>query len=167
MTTARSNRIWQSLGARERRVVAFGAIALVVMLGYAAAWRPIARDQARLDEQLPRLRAEAAQLRQAAGEIARLRAQAPSGTLDGSQLAALLARSAAARRLTGAVVTPAADGQRMQTTFARVALADWIAWADELHRTHRIAVVSTRIVALDAPGLVRIESEFAAATAAR
>ncbi len=166
-TTARTARLWHSRSARERRVMTFGLVALLIMLGYAALWRPIARDQARLDEQLPRMRAEAAQLVQAAGEITRLRAQAPAGTLDRSQLAALLTRSAAARKLPGAVVSPAPDGQRMQVTFARVALADWIVWSDELHRAHRVALVATRIVALDAPGMVRIESEFVAATAAR
>lgn len=163
MGYAEAQRFWQARTARERLALILGLTLALALAGYGWLWRPMLADLARLTEQLPRLRAQAAQLQQAGDEIARLRAQAPGGALARDQLEALLARSAAAHQIAGLTLAVDPATQRVKLTLARTRFDAWLAWTDELHRSHRVVLASVRIAALDAPGMVRVEAEFALA----
>ena len=158
---------WQARSARERIVLVGGLGFLIGLLTYMLLWRPMMQDVARLQEQLPRLRAEVAQISSAGDEIARLRAKAPHASLDKAQISALMERSAAAHGLQGSFVNADKERSTISASFARAPFNAWIGWVDELHRSYRIVLVSSKLSALEAPGLVRAEAEFAPASALR
>lgn len=138
-----------------------GGIVLILFTLWVALWHPLANENMRLEEQLPRLRAQAAKMARAGDEIARLRAQASVSPTDMQQAATILERSAATYGLMSGIIGKSADtGYRIPVQFNSASFAAWVAWVDELHRKHRFWLVSCRIVALDAPGMVRIEAEF-------
>lgn len=154
---------WQARSPRERRVLA-GGFGLIVLVGaYALLWRPMLTDLARMEEQLPRLRAQAAQVARAGDEITRLRAQAPAGALDPAQLSALISRTAATHGLQGRVATLDKGRIRVSVSLDRAQFNAWMNWVDELHRGHRVVLASSKVSALDAPGIIRAEAEFALA----
>jgi len=157
-------RFWRERSAREQLVLGAGIAIVLALLGYGWLWQPMVADLDRLDEQLPRLRAQAEQMQRAGDEIARLRARPPGGAIDPSQLAALITRSAASHQLTGLRIAPETERRGIQVSMDRARFNAWLAWIDELHRTHRLVVTNVRVHALDAPGMVRIEAEFAPAS---
>jgi len=156
---------WQARSARERSVLVGGFGLVVVLLGYMLLWRPMLQDIARLQEQLPRLRAEAAQIGRAGDEVARLRGKALPATQNQQQLLPLMERSAATHGLQGIFAQASNGPSRIRASFERAPFNAWISWVDELHRTHRIVLVSGKLSALDAPGIVRAQVEFAPAAA--
>jgi general secretion pathway protein M len=158
-----ANNFWLARSVRERVVLVGGLGFVIVLLGYMLLWRPMLQDIARLQEQLPRLRAEAAQIGRAGDEIARLRGKAPPGALNPAQLLPLMERSASNHGLQGNISKANQGSSRIGASFGRVAFSAWISWVDELHRNHRIVLVSSKLSALDAPGIVRAEAEFAPA----
>lgn len=140
-----------------------GGAAVVALLFWGVLWRPLAKDNARLEEQLPRLRAQAARLARAGDEITRLRAQAPAAPTDMQQSRSILERSASVHGLTGGIFGNSPDGaHQISAQFKAASFSAWVAWVDELHRRHRVWLVSCRVIALDAPGMVRIEAVFGA-----
>ncbi len=156
---------WQARSARERIVLVSGPALVVMLLGYVLLWRPMLQDSVRMEEQLPRLRAQAAQIGRAGDEIARLRGKAPAGSLDPAQLATLIERSAATHGLQGSISKADKNSPRVSAAFERVLFSAWVSWVDELHRNHRIVLVSSKLNALDVPGMIRAEAEFAPAAA--
>jgi general secretion pathway protein M len=152
---------WRARTHREQVTLLAGATALFLLTLWLLVWRPITQDNARLDEQLPRLRAQAAKVVRAGDDIERLRAQPSGGRLDVLQARSLLERSATAHGLSAGVIGKSSgDTVRIPVQFSAVSFAAWTGWVDELHRKHRLWLISCRIVALDTPGMVRIEAEF-------
>lgn len=149
---------WTARTTRERAVLISGTFALITFCVFELAWRPMLHDLERLDEQLPRLRAEVAQLRQAADELPGLKQKAIVRVVDPSKLRAILQRTAIDRGLN--VSTMREVGSRIGVTIESASFASWTDWVDDLHRRHGIVVVSVRVVALDAPGMVKIDSTF-------
>jgi len=154
---------WQARSTRERIVLTGGLGMVVMMLGYMLLWRPMLQDTARLQEQLPRLRAEAVQISRAGDEIARLRGKTPPVALHQAQLLPLMERSAATYGLQGNFAQASKGRANVLVSFERAAFNAWTSWVDELHRSHRIVLVSAKLSALDAPGMVRAQAEFAPA----
>ena len=60
---------WQAREARERRVLAIGAVVAVVMLLWALVWKPLQDQRIALAEGNQRLAADLALMRAAAGEL--------------------------------------------------------------------------------------------------
>lgn len=154
---------WQERSPRERTVLLGGTGLLIALVAYGLLWRPMQQDLARMDDQLPRLRTQAAQLNYVGDEIARLRGKAPTGSLDSGQLASLIERSALSHGLKVTLTRKDKTGLRMSVTSERTPFSSWLSWVDEMHRAHRIVLVSGKIGSLDTPGWVRIEIELAPA----
>ncbi len=69
-------RWWQGLADRERGLVGFGTLLVVLVVAYLLLWEPPATGVRKLEGEVPRLRAENASLRAMADEAARLRGAA-------------------------------------------------------------------------------------------
>ncbi len=121
-------RRWSTLGAREQRIVAGGAIALTAALLFAFGWLPIQRARADLALRLPELRAKVAAMQRQAAEVKQLRTLPPAAAAGARALDGGAVRSAFSG--TQVVVTPL-DGGRF-----KLAIADtpYAAWIDELAR---------------------------------
>jgi type II secretory pathway component PulM len=158
---------WYARSSRERAALAAGAALILAMITYAFVVRPMRAELARLDDELPRLRAQAMQTRLAAEEITRLRAKPPAGAIERAQLKPLMARLAGTYNLPAPVIVDEPNSTPVKAMFERVNVDQWLQWIDELHRGHRIVLVRARVDALDAPGIARAEAEFVLASGAR
>ena len=61
--------LWNARSARERSLVTAGAVVLGAMLVVAGVWLPLERTRARLNAELPALRASVAQLERDAAHM--------------------------------------------------------------------------------------------------
>jgi general secretion pathway protein M len=152
--------LWRSRSARERSMLAAGAVVLAIMLAVALVWLPLERSRARLNAELPRLRASVAELRRDANEVRRLKSMPATVPANPAPLAALIAANAWARELPG-VQLAVPDEKHVHLAAADVsftALLDWLATA---RAAHGLRVESARIDALALPGRVRAELTLA------
>ena len=147
---------WRARPERERSFLAAGALVLGVMLYVALVWLPLERMRARLEGQLPELRASIAALERDAAEVKKLRATPSSIPQNRMPLASLMGANAWAKQLPGVQVTVPDDrhvrlaGDDIPFT----ALLDWISTAQA---AHGLRVESARIDAKPEPGRVRAD----------
>lgn len=148
---------WDHLSRGQRLLVAIvaGAIAIAVML---VAWVESERTRARLDAELPRLRASIAALEHDAAEVKRLRALpvAPAAAQRqsaGAQLATLATNSGG---LQGAQIS-VLDERRVKVSGGDIAFGSLLEWLQNAQVTHGMRVESARLEALPAAGRVRAE----------
>jgi len=106
---------WQGLAARERAVLAFGAVVVAAVAVYLLLWEPPAQGIRKLRADLPALRAQDAAMRAMADEAGRLRAAGgTAATIAPSDRIAAVRRSLQRAGLwrEGASASPAATAAR-------------------------------------------------------
>lgn len=150
---------WIGLSRRERIAVlsaaALVAIALVYLLGIEPAWR----TRTRLTEELPRLRAEAAELDQLAAEAAKLKLR--TRTLESpEQTKAALTRLLAEKSISGAQLRE--EGERFIVSAKRVEAAAWLTWLKDASNELPLRIAAARMARVGA-GLVDAEVALAPA----
>jgi len=141
--------ILQGRSPRERRAIALGAIALLLVGGYAGLWLPLAAETARLRAAVPELRAQAAQLDADAAEAVRL-AAAPAAPPPADTLAAGVEQSIAAAGLKDRVRVQALDAARAQLDTETAEFNDWIALLAAVQGARKAKVESARVEPLAA-----------------
>jgi general secretion pathway protein M len=149
---------WDRRSARERSVLAAGAIALAVLLFVALAWIPLERTRARLEREVPELRASVAALQRDADEVRRLRAMPPVATAAGQPLSSLAAGGLAAPP--GARLTLAGD-RHLKLAGDDVGFAALLEWLSSTAAAQGLRVESARLEARPEPGRVRAEITLA------
>ena len=145
-------RWWTTLSARERTaVLAAGALvflALLILVAIEPAWR----TRARLTAELPRLQAEAAEVRALALEAKRLKARAL--TIESpEQTRAAVTRLLAEKKLDPAVRE--AEG-RLVFSVKRADAAAWVGWLAEVSSALPLRVTAAQL-ARAGPGVVDAE----------
>ena len=149
---------WNARTQRERRVLAAGAVALAVMLGYVLLWNPARQGVAQLQNTLPQLRADLNVMRVQSEEFTRLRKAAPKSRLDAAGMRAAVQAVAAKRGIDRAIERMDMTGtDRMRIVFGSVPFEAWIGWVDSLQRDHQIVIEATRIDTLGRPGFTKAE----------
>jgi general secretion pathway protein M len=149
---------WEARTPRDRSALAFGAVALVALLLYGFVWEPWRMQQAQLREQLPRLRAQAAQFATDAAEAARLRERARPAAV-GEQARAAIESSAVEAGVRPQVksISEAAGG-RFRVTLEPVAYDAFIRWIGALAAGAGIAIESLQLRAGATPGMVAVDA---------
>ena len=149
---------WQSLGQRERSLVAGAAALALVAAVYAVAIEPAWKARARLGEELPLLRAQAAEVDALALEARQLArrgtAAAPAGALK-----SLLEQSLAAAQLRQARVT-ATDERRIVVSVQAAPVTPWLAWLEQAARESRLRIARIQVSRTAARGMVDSEVTF-------
>lgn len=143
---------WRNRPSHERRVLAVGAGVVAALLFVGLVWLPVARTHARLEQELPALRASLETLSRQAQEVQRLRA-VPAAQASGAAAGSL-------PTLAGAQVSIPAPG-RVRLAAGDVAfsaLLDWLAAAEAAQGLH---VERAHIEALPTAGRVRAELTLA------
>jgi len=145
-------RWWTSLSFRERAAVAFAATLVFLVLLIVVAIEPAWRTRARLTAELPRLQAEAAEVRALALEAKRLRSRAL--TLESpEQTRAAVMRLLAEKKLDPTVRE--ADG-RLIYSVKRADAAAWVGWLNEISSALPLRVTAAQ-VSRAGPGVVDAE----------
>ena len=134
---------WQSWTVRERRMVAAMLAVIVLALVWAVAIDPAWTTRERLGRELPRLRAQAAEL---LSLLASVQGQAPSqaarqGSLEASLQAVL--QAAGLRALTQAQANGA-----VRVQFEGIAYAELASWLDRVVRELGVRIETTKIAAV-------------------
>jgi type II secretory pathway component PulM len=149
---------WQARTARERRTIAIGVTALVLVALWAYVWVPIEAERARLVRTLPTLRAQAQQLVRDSAEVERLRGAARSrGTVSAPQRA--VEEAIRAGGIGEGYSGVAALGEdRIQVNLGVVSFDALVRVISQLAETHGLAVETIAVKATTESGKVRVET---------
>jgi general secretion pathway protein M len=144
--------LWRWRSDPERRLITAGAIVVGIILVFAFAWLPLQRERARLDAELPQLRASISQLKRDADEVKRLKIVAPIVSGNPTPLVALATQNS----LTGAQVS-VPDDKHVHVVAGDVPFTKLLDWLVTVQSTHGLRVENARIEALPATGRVRAD----------
>ena len=151
-------RWWTSLSIRERTAVLIAATLALAVGFYLLAIEPAWRTRARLTAELPRLQAEAAEVRALALEAKRLKGRALT-VESPEQTRAAVARLLAEKRLEPTLRE--AEG-RLVYSAKRVDAAAWVGWLNEVSSALPLRVTSAQVTRAG-PGVVDAEVALAPA----
>jgi len=148
---------WKGLSLREQRIVAVGAIAAAVLLGWALIWHPLAVKRSELLESVDAQRRDLAYVRVAAAEVERLRATGVRSRADrqGRSLLALADATARGAGLESALkrVEPV-GATSVRVSFEFAGFDPLIAWTESLSRDYGIETTDFSADRADGVGLV-------------
>lgn len=147
-------RRWQQLQSRERRLISFGAVLLAALLLYLVAFEPAWVGRQRLAAELPKLRAQLAQMEALAAEARRLSGTAAASSDTPQQLRVQLEQSIAAAGLQDNVTQLSQSGELIDLRFKAVPFAQWLAWFDTTLRETRLRAVDIALSREAAPGVI-------------
>ena len=147
---------WQLRTASERRTLAVVGVVAVLALLAAFVWLPLERARARLDAELPRLRASIDALERDANEVKRLRAMPPAAAQSVQRTSPLASLATNGGGVAGAQIT-VIDERRARLAGDDVSFASILEWIRNAQSSHGMRVESARVEALPAPGRVRAE----------
>jgi general secretion pathway protein M len=149
---------WVGLGRRERVMTAVaGAFALIAIL-YLVALEPAWKARARLATDLPRLRAQAAEVDALAQEAKRLASRGVAADSSGAARVAL--EQGLARANLNGVRVAVLDERRLTASASGVPVTQWLAWAEEAARESRLRIAAVRISRTPVRAVVDAEATF-------
>jgi general secretion pathway protein M len=149
---------WQGLSRRERTMTALGAALVAAALLYLLAIEPAWKARARLEAELPRLRAQAAEVDGLAQEAGRLKG-AGVGVESATAARTALEQSAARGNL-GAVRIAVLDERRLSASAKGVPAWQWLAWLEETARESRLRIAQVKISRTATRAVVDAEATF-------
>lgn len=138
-------------------------VTLLAAVSYAILLEPALAASRQLSTTLPRLRAQAEDMRQQQKEISALRKKVAAATQH-TDLKALLESSTAGTSFVKSVERiDSLSGGRALWLAAPIPFDDWLGWMENLQREFGIRLEGCKISSTDQPGLVRVEATFASA----
>lgn len=160
---------WRSRSSRERAILGSAAFIAAAALLYGLVWEPGMAAREKLSATLPRMRAQIEDMRLHQKEILALRKQLKSAP-QRTDLKSLLQDSAARAPFARSVErVEAVAADRVFFAAGPVDFDAWLDWAGGLQRDFGARIDTSRIVATERAGLVRVQATFVAhnASAAR
>ena len=149
---------WIGLGRRERTMTAAAASLALLALVYLVALEPAWKARGRLGAELPRLRAQVAEIDALAQEAKRLTSR---GVAVESAAAAKAAFDQTLTRANlGGVQVTVLDDRRLTVTAKNVPVAQWLSWTEEAARELRLRVSAVRISRAAVRAVVDAETTF-------
>ncbi|MDH5286522.1 MAG: type II secretion system protein M [Betaproteobacteria bacterium] len=151
---------WRSRTApREQALIGVGALLVAAALAWAFVVDPLARATSAAEQALRDGRAQLAQARAQAAELAAAAKAAPRA--PDTELRPAVERALAQRGLLPALTALQAKDRRIELTFEAIDFAALTALVDALGREARLFPVEALLAARTAPGSVRAEVAFA------
>lgn len=151
---------WSTLQAREKKVLGFGAVAFVIMMGYLFVVEPLMEQRDQLTTRVAAQKNLKLHLERVALEAKSLRSKAGGAKkLSGAGNDTLLAVVSKTSRENGIKesmkrITP--EGSKKASIWLEEASFDqMISWITSVSRSYAITVDNINITAEDTPGLVR------------
>lgn len=150
---------WAGLSASEQRAVKWCVGIVSPLLFYAMLWQPAHTGVARLQQSVPQLRAQYAQVQAQAVEIQTLRQRAQPAALEGDALKRIVESAAAATGLVFPVMTvELAEKNEVRIRTENIEFVRWLRFLRELENTHHIRVSSLTTSATPTQGMVKISA---------
>lgn len=157
---------FDSLEARERRIMLGGAVVLLLVIIYFLGWEPFINRLHELRESTQKKQLDVAWMQNAAQQVKQLQARntAPAQLGAGQSLLGVIDRTAKLKRLGDSVKRVQPDG----SSKARVSLESAnfdvvIAWLEELERRYGVGIETITFEKREEPGLVDARINFIAA----
>lgn len=147
---------WDVLAPREQRVLAFGAVALLLIVGYLGVWEPLAQSRADWHARVVAAETDLAWMRAAAPQVqARRGTQARVPMADGRSLLARADASARDAGLGTALlrVEPVTASQ-VRVTFEQAGFDALMRWIETLSAQYGAQVGELSVQRADGVGLV-------------
>lgn len=141
------NEFWQARNPRERMLLSYGGVFLLLALLYGLAWRPISDGRKNLSQSLPQLRADASQMRLDATAITGLKANTGAALGDVRQSVESALQAANLRDKVSAV--DRIDNQRVRVTLSGIAFDGLLALLENAQSQQRLRVESLQIQAAE------------------
>ena len=151
-------RWWTGLSQRERIATSIGTGLALALVIYVLALEPAWRARARLSGELPRLRAEAAEMDALAQEAKKQRTRTLA-VESPEQVKAALTRLLAEKHIAGASIRDG-DDRRLLLSVKRAEAAAWLAWMKDVSSELPLRVATARITRAG-PGLIDAEVALA------
>lgn len=153
-------RFWDGASARERSLVGFGGLVVLLAVVWALVWQPMTADTARLVRERTRDSAVLLAARADAEEIAGL--QRSAGATRNGDARAAIERVLAERGLRPMLTSlEAQDGGRVRVTFATVRFDALVGALDTLAKSDGIFPIETTLTPRVEPGTLRAELTLA------
>ena len=149
---------WLGLGRRERAMAAVAAAFALLAVLYLVALEPAWKTRARLDAELPRLRAQAEEIQALAQEAKRLTSRGMAVESAAAAKAAL--EQALAQANLGGARVAVLDERRISVSAKDVPVSQWLAWAEQSARESRLRIAAIRIARTPVRAVVDAEATF-------
>lgn len=149
---------WLGMARRERAMTAVaGSFALLALL-YLIAIEPAWKARARLGIELPRLRAQAAEVGALAQEARQLASRGVAA--ESAATARVALEQSLARANLGDARVAMLDERRVAVNAKAVPVTQWLAWAEEAARESRLRIAAARISRTSVRAVVDAEATF-------
>lgn len=157
---------WEGLQASEQRILALGAVALVLIFAFFGIWQPLQKDVVSLEQEVEQQRAIKRWMTQAAAEVKQLRGNgaAVARPKDGRSLLAVVDQTAKRSGLGAGLKRLEPDGQAaVKVWLEQVKFDDMVRWLNQLQSKNALSVDSITIDRQDEPGRVNARMTLEAA----
>lgn len=149
---------WLGLARRERVMTSAAASVVLLALLYLIAIEPAWKARVRLGTELPRLRAQVAEVSALALEAKQLASRGVA--VDSAAAAKVALEQSLARANLASVRVAVLDERRVTVTAGAVPVTQWLAWAEEAARESRLRVAVIRISRTAVRAVVDAEATF-------
>lgn len=156
--SARLRAWWLGLARRERVMTAAAGSIVSLALLFLIAIEPAWKARQRLDAELPRLRAQAAEVSALAQEAKGLTKRGVA--VESAAAAKVALEQSLARANLGGVRVAAIDERRLTASAKAVPVTQWLAWTEEAARESRLRIVTFRIVRTSIRAMIDAEATF-------
>lgn len=132
---------WGGLTKRDRRMVVFAGIFLLLIFGWLFAFEPAWKGRQALELELPALRSDLAQMDQLASEARVASRNAQDSNESAAQLRGRIEQSLEEAGLTPAIAQLELSGELIEARFRQADYDKWLFWLDGALRDTRMRVV--------------------------
>ena len=155
---ARLRAWWLGLARRERAMTAAAGSFVLLALLYLIAIEPAWKARERLGAELPRLRAQAAEVNSLAQEARQLTSR--GAAVESAATAKTALEQSLARANLGGARVAMLDERRVAVSAKTVPVTQWLAWAEEAARESRLRIAAIRISRTSVRAVVDAEATF-------
>lgn len=149
----RFRQYWDQLQVRERRILLFGAVAVLLMGLYVLVWEPLVDGRARLEREVAEQRALLGWMEQSAREVRALRGSSTPRRNTGQSLMAVVDRTARAQGLGEVLERVQPDGENAVRVWLTQAPFDQsLRWLDKLTAEQGLRVTGLVVERSPEPG---------------
>jgi general secretion pathway protein M len=145
---------WSGVSPRERRLVLFAAVLLLLAAVFLVLVEPAWRGRAALQKELPLLRAQFATVQSLAQEAGTLAGRGGAAPVSAAQVRLALEKSAAAAGLGPSLQKIELNGELIEMRFRGVSHERWLGWLAAALPETRARVVDLSLTREAAPGVV-------------